>query len=216
MLADAHGGPRPLRVLFTAPCCPARPAPRGPDGPYGDRRPPARSRSGPAICNPSWSRCHPGCTCWSLPCRSGNAVLHGGPANPVRRPAVHRNRVASRDSSAFCPHCARRYRHGSPRLPAPWNQRTGTPAHQPSWGSMRRALASICISPAGRPRLASRSARSRTTSTTWTRSPDASFSMFVLYRRDQLLSPPLSTVYTPQPIFETLGSRSQDASSFPG
>jgi hypothetical protein len=63
---------------------------------------------------------------------------------------------------------------------------------------MRRALASIRFSPADRPRVASRPARSRTTSTTWTRSPDASFSRFALYRRDQsrASSPPLSTFYT--------------------
>ena len=70
-------------------------------------------------------------------------------------------------------------------------------ARQPSWSRMRRALASIRFSPADRPRLASRPARSRTTSTTWTRSPDASFSRFALYRRDQsrASSPPLSTFY---------------------
>ena len=44
-------------------------------------------------------------------------------------------------------------------------------ARQPSWSRMRRALASIRFSPADRPRLSP--ARSRTTSTTWTRSPNA-------------------------------------------
>jgi len=75
---------------------------------------------------------------------------------------------------------------------------------------MRRALASIRISPADRPRLASRPASSRTTSTTWTRSPDASFSRFALYRCDQVRpsSPPLSTV-TPQPISKFPGSPSR-------
>ena len=83
-------------------------------------------------------------------------------------------------------------------------------AGQPSWSKMRRALASIRFSPADRPRLASRPARSRTTSTTWTRSPDASFSRFALYRCDQVRpsSPPLSTV-TPQPISKLPGSRSR-------
>ena len=66
---------------------------------------------------------------------------------------------------------------------------------------MRRALASMRFSAADRPRLASRSARSRTTWTTWTRSPDASFPRFALYRRDQLLSPPLST-FAPRSISE--------------
>ena len=75
---------------------------------------------------------------------------------------------------------------------------------------MRRALASIRFSPADRPRLASRPARSRTTSTTWTRSPDASFSRFALYRCDQSRpsSPPPGTV-TPQPISKLPGSLSQ-------
>src|SRR5947207_1328410 len=85
---------------------------------------------------------------------------------------------------------------------------------------MRRALASIRFSPADRPRLASRSARSRTTSTTWIRSPDASFSRFALYRCDQsrASSPPPNTV-TPQPIskfpeslFQGTKARSQDDS----
>ena len=74
-------------------------------------------------------------------------------------------------------------------------------ARQPSWSRMRRALASIRCSPADRPRLASRPARSRTTSTTWTRSPDASFSRFALYRCDQSRpSSPPSTATPPQPI----------------
>ena len=73
---------------------------------------------------------------------------------------------------------------------------------------MRRALASIRCSPADKPRLASRCARSRTTSTTWTRSPDASFSRFALYRCDQSRpSSPPSTV-TPQPISKLPGSLS--------
>jgi hypothetical protein len=83
---------------------------------------------------------------------------------------------------------------------------------------MRRALASIRCSPADRPRLASRPARSRTTSTTWTRSPDASFSRFALYRCDQSrASSPPSTV-APQPIskrqevFPGTKARSQDDS----
>src|SRR5690242_262407 len=89
---------------------------------------------------------------------------------------------------------------------------------QPSWSRMRRALASIRFSAADRPRLASRPARSRTTSTTWTRSPDASFSRFALYRCDQLRdSPPLPDTIA-QPILKLSGSlpetkaRSQDDS----
>jgi len=93
----------------------------------------------------------------------------------------------------------------------------GREAGQPSWSSMRRALASIRFSAADRPRSASRPARSRTTSTTWTRFPDASFSRFALYRCDQLReSPPLDTIA--QPISKLSGSlpetkaRSQDDS----
>lgn len=99
----------------------------------------------------------------------------------------HARQVPCRVSAARIHHA------GSPGESANWNAE----AHQPSWSSMRRALASIRFSPADNPRLASRSARSRTTSTTRTRSPDASFSRFALYRRDQLLSPPLSTTAHP-------------------
>jgi hypothetical protein len=81
---------------------------------------------------------------------------------------------------------------------------------------MRRALASIRFSPAVRPRLASRPARSRTTSTTWTRSPDPSFSRFALYRCDQLrASSPLSML-TPQPISKLSGVVPEDQSWLPG
>jgi Amino acid permease len=88
-------------------------------------------------------------------------------------------------------------------------------ARQPSWSRMRRALASIRFSPADRPRLASRPARSRTTSTTWTRSPDASFSRFALYRCDQSRpSSPPSTV-TPQPISKLPGSLAREPKLVP-
>src|SRR5579871_850449 len=65
---------------------------------------------------------------------------------------------------------------------------------QPSSSRMARALASMRFSPADRPRLASCSTRSLTTWMTWPRSRDSSFSRLALYRRDQLLSPPPSTL----------------------
>jgi hypothetical protein len=94
------------------------------------------------------------------------------------------------------PLCACRCKRGKPELsavePANWKHE----AHQPSWRSVKHALVSIRFFPADRPRLASSPARSRTTSTTWPRSPDANSSRFALYRCDQLRSssPPLSTV----------------------
>src|SRR5699024_8535007 len=50
-----------------------------------------------------------------------------------------------------------------------------------------RARANIRFSPADRPRSASRRERSRTTSATLMTSPEAIFSTFALYRRDQLV-----------------------------
>src|SRR6185437_11214480 len=50
-----------------------------------------------------------------------------------------------------------------------------------------RAFASMRFSPADKPRSLSRRQRSRTTSATLLTSPDASFSPFALYRRDQLV-----------------------------
>src|SRR3954453_4143534 len=50
-----------------------------------------------------------------------------------------------------------------------------------------RALESMRFSPADRPRSLSRRHRSRTTSATLFTSPDASFSRFALYRRDQFV-----------------------------
>lgn len=117
--------------------------------------------------------------------------------------------VASEQSLA---HAALRVPKGykTPELPAAEPASRRHEARQPSRSRIRRALASIRFSPADRPRLASCPARSRTTSTTLTRSPDASFSRFALYRWDQLRSwsPPLSTV-TPQPISKPPGSHSQ-------
>src|SRR5690606_8975737 len=55
-----------------------------------------------------------------------------------------------------------------------------------------RALASIRFSPADRPRSWSRRERSRTTSATLMTSPEAVFSTFALYRRDQFVG---SSVY---------------------
>jgi hypothetical protein len=66
-----------------------------------------------------------------------------------------------------------------------YSRRASAWPRQPSWSSMRRALASIRFSPLDRPRLACRPARSRTTSTTWTRFPDASFSRFAVQQRGE-------------------------------
>jgi hypothetical protein len=103
----------------------------------------------------------------------------------------------------------------NPESPARGTSELKHEALQPSWSRMRRALASIRFSPADRPRLASRSARSRTTSTTWTRSPDASFSRFALYRCDQSRpSSPPSTV-SPQPISKLPGSLAREPKLVP-
>jgi len=107
----------------------------------------------------------------------------------------------------------------NPELPAAKPASQKHDARQPSWSRMRRALASIRFSPADRPRLASRPARSRTTSTIWTKSPDASFSRFALYRCDQSRPSSPPSTGTPQPISKLPGvlpggpkARSQDDS----